>query len=260
MGGSILHGTPGLSEEQPLKTSRAGPSRHDRERARHRSQCLVEQDQQHGRARSGSGPAGLETALAVNRWRLGFRRVRRHLRTGPRLGLPFFGDKLDPAGPSSDHFPVAVHALAWCEDKAMTLRMFAPQALGLRDGLVVGHGRSIARSHVEAQRPWGRGGAERRVRRIRAAARTAPRVRRRVDGRPWTIELAASRCGLLSPDEIAPRLHDALGALGSGGRCSLTTRLHQRRTHAPNDQKLLALPARSRRFCRRCVRAAARCR
>jgi hypothetical protein len=36
----------------------------------------------------------------------------------------------------------------------VTLRMFAPQALGLRDGLVVGHGRSIARSHVKAQSSW----------------------------------------------------------------------------------------------------------
>jgi hypothetical protein len=98
-------------------------------------------------------PRRLETALAVNRWRLRFRWVRRHLRTGAHLGPPFFGDKLDPVRPSSDHFPVAVHAFARCEDKAMTLGMFAPQALGLRDGVVVGHGRSIARSHVKAQRP-----------------------------------------------------------------------------------------------------------
>jgi predicted ATPase/class 3 adenylate cyclase len=41
---------------------------------------------------------------------------------------------------------------------------------------------------------------------------------RRVDGLPLAIELAAARCGLLSPDEIAQRLHDALGALGSGAR------------------------------------------
>jgi hypothetical protein len=98
------------------------------------------------RGRSGSGPAGLETALAVNRWRLRFRRVRRHLRTGAHLGLSFFGDELDTVRPSSDDFPVAVHAFAWCEEPAMTLRMFAPQALGLRDGFVVGHGWSIARS------------------------------------------------------------------------------------------------------------------
>jgi hypothetical protein len=96
----------------------------------------------------GSGAAGLETALAVNRWCLRFRRVRRHLRTGAHLGLAFFGDKLDPVRPSSDDFPVAVHAFARCEDKAMTLRMFAPQTLGLRDGFVVRHGRSIARSRV----------------------------------------------------------------------------------------------------------------
>ena len=41
---------------------------------------------------------------------------------------------------------------------------------------------------------------------------------RRVDGLPLAIELAAARCGLLSPDEIAQRLDDALGAMGSGAR------------------------------------------
>jgi predicted ATPase/class 3 adenylate cyclase len=41
---------------------------------------------------------------------------------------------------------------------------------------------------------------------------------RRVDGLPLAIELAAARCGLLSPDEIADRLEDALGGLGSGAR------------------------------------------
>jgi hypothetical protein len=35
---------------------------------------------------------------------------------------------------------------------------------------------------------------------------------------PLAIELAAARCGLLSPAEIAQRLQDALGALGSGAR------------------------------------------
>ena len=40
----------------------------------------------------------------------------------------------------------------------------------------------------------------------------------RVDGLPLAIELAAARCGLLSPDEIARRLQDAPGALGSGAR------------------------------------------
>jgi hypothetical protein len=35
------------------------------------------------------GPAGLVTALAVNRWRLRFCRVQRHLPTGAHLGLPF---------------------------------------------------------------------------------------------------------------------------------------------------------------------------
>ena len=116
--------------------------------------AAMDDDQRHGWAWSGSGPAGLETALAVNRWRLRFRRVRRNLRTGAHLGLPLFGNKLDPGRPSSDHFPVTVHAFARCEDKAVALRMFAPQALGLRDRLVVGHGRSIARSHVKAQSSW----------------------------------------------------------------------------------------------------------
>src|SRR4051812_27844776 len=41
---------------------------------------------------------------------------------------------------------------------------------------------------------------------------------RRLDGLPLAIELAAARCGLLSPDEIAQRLDDALGAMGPGAR------------------------------------------
>jgi predicted ATPase/class 3 adenylate cyclase len=41
---------------------------------------------------------------------------------------------------------------------------------------------------------------------------------RRVDGLPLAIELAAARCGLLSPSEIAERLDAALGALGVGAR------------------------------------------
>src|SRR5205814_2023193 len=35
---------------------------------------------------------------------------------------------------------------------------------------------------------------------------------------PLAIELAAARCGLLSPKEIAERLDNALGALGAGAR------------------------------------------
>jgi predicted ATPase/DNA-binding SARP family transcriptional activator len=41
---------------------------------------------------------------------------------------------------------------------------------------------------------------------------------RRVDGLPLAVELAAARCGVLSPGEIAERLRDSLGALGSGAR------------------------------------------
>jgi predicted ATPase/class 3 adenylate cyclase len=51
-----------------------------------------------------------------------------------------------------------------------------------------------------------------------ANARPVAEICRRVDGLPLAIELAAARCGLLSPDEIAERLKDALGALGSGAR------------------------------------------
>jgi predicted ATPase/class 3 adenylate cyclase len=51
-----------------------------------------------------------------------------------------------------------------------------------------------------------------------ASAPAVAEICRRVDGLPLAIELAAARCGLLSPDEIAGRLDDALGAMGSGAR------------------------------------------
>jgi predicted ATPase/class 3 adenylate cyclase len=51
-----------------------------------------------------------------------------------------------------------------------------------------------------------------------ANARSVAEICWRVDGLPLAIELAAARCGLLSPGEIAQRLDDALGALGSGAR------------------------------------------
>jgi predicted ATPase/class 3 adenylate cyclase len=51
-----------------------------------------------------------------------------------------------------------------------------------------------------------------------ANAGAVAEICRRVDGLPLAIELAAARCGLLSPGEIAERLHDALGALGTGAR------------------------------------------
>jgi predicted ATPase/class 3 adenylate cyclase len=51
-----------------------------------------------------------------------------------------------------------------------------------------------------------------------ANASDVAEICRRVDGLPLAIELAAARCGLLSPGEIAQRLREALGALGSGAR------------------------------------------
>jgi len=51
-----------------------------------------------------------------------------------------------------------------------------------------------------------------------AIAAAVAEICRRVDGLPLAIELAAARCGLLSPPEIADRLRAALGALGAGAR------------------------------------------
>ena len=51
-----------------------------------------------------------------------------------------------------------------------------------------------------------------------ANATAVAEICRRVDGLPLAIELAAARCGLLTPSEIAERLDTALGALGAGAR------------------------------------------
>ena len=51
-----------------------------------------------------------------------------------------------------------------------------------------------------------------------ANAPAVAEICRRVDGLPLAIELAAARCGLLSPGELAQRLGDALGAVGFGAR------------------------------------------
>jgi predicted ATPase len=51
-----------------------------------------------------------------------------------------------------------------------------------------------------------------------ANAAAVAEICRRVDGLPLAIELAAARCGLLSPNEIAERLQDTLRALGAGAR------------------------------------------
>ena len=59
---------------------------------------------------------------------------------------------------------------------------------------------------------------------IPGSAPTAPtptavaEICRRVDGLPLAIELAAARCALLSPAEIAQRLDAALGAPAAGPR------------------------------------------
>jgi predicted ATPase/class 3 adenylate cyclase len=51
-----------------------------------------------------------------------------------------------------------------------------------------------------------------------ATATPVAEICRRVDGLPLAIELAAARCGMLAPGEIAERLREALGALGTGPR------------------------------------------
>jgi predicted ATPase/class 3 adenylate cyclase len=51
-----------------------------------------------------------------------------------------------------------------------------------------------------------------------ADADAVAEICRRVDGLPLAIELAAARCGLLTPGEIAERLDSALGALGTAAQ------------------------------------------
>jgi predicted ATPase/class 3 adenylate cyclase len=51
-----------------------------------------------------------------------------------------------------------------------------------------------------------------------ANATAVAEICRRVDGLPLAIELAAARCGLLSPREIAQRLDAVVEALGTGAR------------------------------------------
>ena len=60
--------------------------------------------------------------------------------------------------------------------------------------------------------------ARSRVRASDGNATAVAEICRRVDGLPLAIELAAARCALLSPGEIAERLDVALGALGAGAR------------------------------------------
>ena len=49
-----------------------------------------------------------------------------------------------------------------------------------------------------------------------ATAAPVAEICRRVDGLPLAIELAAARCAMLAPGDIAERLREALGALGTG--------------------------------------------
>ena len=61
---------------------------------------------------------------------------------------------------------------------------------------------------------------------------------RRVDGLPLAIELAAARCGLLSPAEIAERL-DARSARWARGARDAPAR----QQHAPRDHRLEPRPS-----------------
>jgi predicted ATPase/class 3 adenylate cyclase len=77
-----------------------------------------------------------------------------------------------------------------------------------------------------------------------ANATAVAEICRRVDGLPLAIELAAARCGLLSPREIAQRLDAVVEALGAGAR---DARARQQTLRATIDwsHDLLSEPART---------------
>jgi predicted ATPase/DNA-binding SARP family transcriptional activator len=77
-----------------------------------------------------------------------------------------------------------------------------------------------------------------------ANANAVAEICRRVDGLPLAIELAAARCGLLAPREIAQRLDAAVGALGAGAR-DAPARQQTLRATLDWSHDLLSEPART---------------